>query len=190
MVEHMTWSTPLRRPSGLRTTNRHPKISVSIDIITQVSRMGSAPGARDWIRSGSPSASSVLVVRVPSACSWHSRPRDTRLTLSEVDLDWIASAAARIGDADLLLETAGVVFAFNTINRIADVRRVRLEYSLLRELKPIRGWVERRLATLTGLAYDLSYKHQPRHSPANSWTGSVSFSSDWVHRLCRTSSTG
>jgi hypothetical protein len=46
----------------------------------------------------------------------------------DVDVDWIASAAARIGDADLLLEAAGVVFAFNTINRIADARRVRLEY--------------------------------------------------------------
>jgi hypothetical protein len=65
-----------------------------------------------------------------------------------------------------VLETAGVVFAFNTINRIADARRVRLEYRFLRELKPIRGWVERRLASLTGLAYDLSYKHQPRRSPA------------------------
>jgi alkylhydroperoxidase family enzyme len=84
----------------------------------------------------------------------------------DVDIDWIASAAARIGDADLLLETAGVVFAFNTINRIADARRVRLEYKFLRELKPIRGWVERRLVSLTGLAYDLSYKHQPHHSPA------------------------
>jgi hypothetical protein len=63
----------------------------------------------------------------------------------DADVDWIASAAARVGDADLLLETAGVVFAFNTINRIADARRVRLEYSFLRELKPIRGWVERRL---------------------------------------------
>src|SRR5262245_54524259 len=85
---------------------------------------------------------------------------------SDVDVEWIASAAARIGDEDLLLETAGVIFAFNTINRIADARRVRLEYSYLRELKPIRGWVERRLASLIGLAYDLSYKHQPRHSPA------------------------
>ena len=84
----------------------------------------------------------------------------------DLDVDWIASAAARIGDADLLLETAGVVFAFNTVNRIADARRVRLEYRFLREWKPIRGWVERRLASLTGLAYDLSYKHQPRHSPA------------------------
>jgi alkylhydroperoxidase family enzyme len=82
------------------------------------------------------------------------------------DVDWLASAVARVGDADLLLETAGVVFAFNTINRIADARRVRLEYRFLREWKPIRGWVERRLASLTGLAYDLSYKHQPRHSPA------------------------
>lgn len=84
----------------------------------------------------------------------------------DADLAWIASAAARIGDADLLLETAGVIFAFNTINRIADARRVRLEYRFLRELKPIRGWVERRLASLTGLAYDLSYKHCPRHSQA------------------------
>ena len=86
--------------------------------------------------------------------------------LSDVDVAWITSAAARIGDADLLLEMAGVVFAFNTINRIASARQVQLEYRFLRELKPIRGWVERRLASLTGLVYDLSYKHQPRHSPA------------------------
>jgi hypothetical protein len=86
--------------------------------------------------------------------------------VTHLDVDWIASAAARIGDADLVLETAGVVFAFNAINRIADARRVRLEYRFLRELKPIRGWVERRMASLTGLTYDLSYKHQPRHSPA------------------------
>ena len=49
------------------------------------------------------------------------------LPVKDADVDWIASAAARIGDADLLLETAGVVFAFNTVNRIADARRVRLE---------------------------------------------------------------
>lgn len=84
----------------------------------------------------------------------------------DVDLAWLASATTRIGNADLLLEAAGVVFAFNTINRIADARRVRLEYRFLRELKPIRGWVERRLASLIGLAYDLSYKHRPRHSSA------------------------
>jgi alkylhydroperoxidase family enzyme len=90
----------------------------------------------------------------------------TASPLKDVDVDWIASAAARIGDEDLLLETAGVVFAFNTINRIADARRVRLEYRFLRELKPIQGWVERRLVSLIGLAYDLSYKHQARRSPA------------------------
>jgi len=83
----------------------------------------------------------------------------------EVDVAWMASAAARIGDADLLVEMAGVVFAFNTINRIANALRVQLEYRFVRELKPIRGWIERRLASLTGLVYDLSYKHQPRHSP-------------------------
>jgi alkylhydroperoxidase family enzyme len=86
--------------------------------------------------------------------------------LTDPDVVWIASAAARVADADLLLETAGVAFAFNAINRIADARRVRLEYHFLRELKPIRGWVERRLASLTGLAYDLSYEHQARQSPA------------------------
>lgn len=85
--------------------------------------------------------------------------------LTDADVDWIASTAGRISDPDLLLEAAGVVFAFNTINRIADARRVRLEFRFIRELKPIRGWVERRLASLTGLAYDLSFKHQPRHSP-------------------------
>jgi alkylhydroperoxidase family enzyme len=86
--------------------------------------------------------------------------------LGDVDLDWIASAAARVGDEDLLIEAAGVAFAFNFINRIADARRVPLEYRFLRELKPIRGWVERRFASLIGTLYDLSYKHQPRHSPA------------------------
>jgi alkylhydroperoxidase family enzyme len=86
--------------------------------------------------------------------------------LGDVDVAWIASAADRVDDTDLLLETAGVVFAFNTINRIADARRVQLEYRFLRQLKPFRGWVERRLASLTGLIYDLSYKHHPRHSRA------------------------
>jgi hypothetical protein len=84
--------------------------------------------------------------------------------IKDVEADWIASAAARIGDADLLLEMAGVAFAFNAVNRIADARPVRLEYRFLREWQPIRGWVERRLASPTGLAYDLSYRHQPRHS--------------------------
>ncbi|MHB1556641.1 MAG: hypothetical protein ACYC61_04060 [Isosphaeraceae bacterium] len=85
--------------------------------------------------------------------------------LGELDFAWIASAAARVGDEELLLEAAGVVFAFNFINRIADARRVRLEYRFLRELKPIRGWVERRFASLIGTLYDLSYRYQPRHSP-------------------------
>jgi hypothetical protein len=65
--------------------------------------------------------------------------------LQDVDVHWIASAVARIGDEVLLLEAAGVAFAFNLINRIADARQVRLEYRFLRELRPIRGWVERRL---------------------------------------------
>jgi hypothetical protein len=83
----------------------------------------------------------------------------------DLDLNWIASVAEYIGDADLLLEAVGVVFAFNTINRIADARRVQLEYRFLRELKATRGWVERRLVSLTALAYDLTFRHQPRHSP-------------------------
>ncbi len=86
--------------------------------------------------------------------------------VANVDVDWIASAAARVGDEDLLLEMAGVVFAFNLINRIADARRVRLEFRFLRELTPIRGWAERRMVSLIGLVYDLSYRHQPRRSPA------------------------
>ncbi len=86
--------------------------------------------------------------------------------LGEVDLGWIAAAAARVDDADLLLEAAGVVFAFNFINRIADARRVRLEYRFLRELKQTRAWIERRLASLIGLLYDLSYRHEPGRSSA------------------------
>jgi hypothetical protein len=84
--------------------------------------------------------------------------------LGEPDVDWIASAAARVGDEDLLREAAGVVFTFNTANRVADARRLRLEGAALREWRPIKGWLERRLATLTGLAYDLSYRHQPGRS--------------------------
>jgi alkylhydroperoxidase family enzyme len=83
---------------------------------------------------------------------------------ADVDADWIASVATRIDDSDLLLQTVGVVFAFNTINRIADARRVQLEYRLVREWKPIRSWVERLLASFTGVAYDLSFKHHARHS--------------------------
>ena len=83
----------------------------------------------------------------------------------KADADWIASASARIGDSDLLLDMAGVVFAFNTVNRVADARRVQLEYQFLRKLAPVKGWVERRFATLTGLAYDLSYTHKTRHDP-------------------------
>ena len=83
-----------------------------------------------------------------------------------IDLEWLASAASRIGDEALLLEAAGVAFAFNTVNRIADARRVRLEFRFLRELKPIQGWLERRLASLAGIVYDLSHKYQSRHSPA------------------------
>jgi alkylhydroperoxidase family enzyme len=84
--------------------------------------------------------------------------------LTDESLDRFTTVATRIGDTDLLRETAGVIFAFNTINRIADARRVPLEFRFLRELKPIRGWVERRLASLTGLAYDMSFKHQPRQA--------------------------
>jgi hypothetical protein len=87
--------------------------------------------------------------------------------LGEIDVDWIASAADRIGDEDLLLEMAGVGFTFNTMNRIADACRVALEYRFVRELKPIQRWVEGRFASLVGLAYDLSYKHEARRSPAD-----------------------
>lgn len=88
----------------------------------------------------------------------------TASPLRTADVDWIASLADRIEDPDLLLEAAGVVFAFNTINRIADARRVRLEYRFLREWKPIKGLVERGFAWLAGVAYDLSIKYRPRHS--------------------------
>jgi|GEM_PF-7084332 len=86
--------------------------------------------------------------------------------LRDVDADWIVSIADRIGNENLLLESAGVVFAFNTINRIADARRVRLECGFLRQWKPIQGWVERGFALVAGLAYDLSIKHHARQSTA------------------------
>jgi hypothetical protein len=69
------------------------------------------------------------------------------------------------GDSELVLEMAGVVFAFNTVNRVADARRVKLEFLFLREFSPIRGWVERRFASQIGLAYDLSHEYQAEHSP-------------------------
>lgn len=88
----------------------------------------------------------------------------TVVSPQDLDVDWIASVAARVGDPELIRDAAGVVFAFNTINRIADARRVQLEYRLFRQWRPIRGWVERRFASLAGLAYDLSFTHRPRHS--------------------------
>jgi hypothetical protein len=84
---------------------------------------------------------------------------------NESDLERIASAAARIGDVDTVLEMAGVVFAFNVVNRVADARRVPLEYRVLREMKPVRKCVERGFAVAIGLLYDLTYAHHPRHSP-------------------------
>jgi len=81
------------------------------------------------------------------------------------DFERIVTATAELGDQCLALETAGVVFAFNTVNRVADARRVALEYRWIRELRPVNGWVERRFATLTGLAYDLSYAHLCHHTP-------------------------
>ena len=68
-------------------------------------------------------------------------------------------------------ELAGVVFAFNTINRIADARRVQLECRFLRGLKPIRGWVERRLASLAGLVYDFHTSIRPVTRQQNYWIG-------------------
>src|SRR5262249_52726570 len=80
------------------------------------------------------------------------------------DAGRLAAALSRLEDTELALDMAGVVFAFNAVNRVADARRVQLEYRFLRELRPLRGWMERRFATLTGLVYDLSYVHQPRRS--------------------------
>lgn len=85
---------------------------------------------------------------------------------AELDARGIARLASRVGDASLVLEAAGVTFAFNTVNRIADARRVRLELRFLREWGPVRGWIERRLASLTGVVYDLSHRHEARHSRA------------------------
>lgn len=128
---------------------------------------GSSPGRRGWDperiaerveRAGCKGHESLVVALAAHAT--------LASPLGDVDFEWIASAASRIGDEELLVEAAGVVFAFNFINRIADARRVRLEYGFLRELKPIRGWVERRFASLIGLLYDLSYRYQPRQSQA------------------------
>ena len=82
-----------------------------------------------------------------------------------VDAVRLAEGVAVIGDLDLALDMAGVVFAFNTVNRVADARRVELEYASLRRLPLIQGWVERRFAYLTGLAYDLSYRHRTGTEP-------------------------
>jgi hypothetical protein len=74
----------------------------------------------------------------------------------------IVAAKVALANPDRVLEIAGVVFAFNAVNRIADARRVLLEYRWLRELKPIRDWVERGFASLTKLFYDLSEIQHPR----------------------------
>jgi alkylhydroperoxidase family enzyme len=77
----------------------------------------------------------------------------------------IAGATAEIGDPDLALDMTGVVFTFNTANRVADARRVELEYRRLRDLPAVRDWVERRFAELVGLVYDLAYVHVCRDDP-------------------------
>jgi hypothetical protein len=79
--------------------------------------------------------------------------------------EWMSSALSSLGDTDLALDMAGVVFAFNAVNRIADARRVKLEYRFLRELGRFRGWIERRFVSLTGLAYDLAHVHRPKRQP-------------------------
>jgi hypothetical protein len=144
-------------PRGDSRTNGHHDSSINNGCGPRRPRLDPERIAERVERAGCKGPESLLVALAAHATS--------ASPLSDVDVEWIASAAARIGDSDLLLETAGVVFAFNTINRIADARRVRLEYRFLRELKPVRGWAERRMASLIGLVYDLSYKHRARHSP-------------------------
>ena len=77
---------------------------------------------------------------------------------SELDVEWIGSVANGIGDPNLLLETAGVAFAFNTINRIADARRVPLEYRFLRELKS--GAEEVTAPVYSHVVYDIVEGHE------------------------------
>ncbi len=161
LVDAVTWAMrapPDEQEAGEIHLFRNPS-STTIDGLVP-RRRGPAPDriAERVERAGYSGRESLLVALAAHATIGS--------PLGQLDVDWIASAAALVGDEELLRETAGVAFTFNTINRIADARRVRLEYGFLRELKPIKGWVERRLASLTGLAYDLSYKHQPRHSPA------------------------
>ncbi len=143
--------------SGDIRIDKHYKSNMNNGLASRRRRVDPERIAARLERSGFTSSESLLIALAVNAT--------VASPVREGDVDWTASAAARIDDADLLLETAGVVFAFNTINRIADARRVRLEYRFLRKWKPIRGWVERRLASVTGIAYDLSFKYQPRHSP-------------------------
>ena len=182
---------PSRRQSELRTTNMQLEISIYLDIIARLVNNGFAPRRRGQDperiaerveRAGCKGPESLLVALAAHATI------ASPLTRRGCRLDRLGRGPYRGRGSPR--ETAGVVFTFNTINRIADARRVRLEYRFLRELKPIEGWVERRLASLTGLAYDLSYKHQARHSPAEMLDRLGSCSSAWVHRLCPTSSTG
>jgi hypothetical protein len=48
------------------------------------------------------------------------------------DAGRMAAGSSRLGDPDLALDMAGVVFAFNAVNRVADARGVELEYRFLR----------------------------------------------------------
>lgn len=88
----------------------------------------------------------------------------------------ITAAAAALADPDLVLEMAGVVFTFNGINRIADARRVSLEYRWLRDLWPIQALVERVFSCLTGLVYELGYVHKAGHTPDEVLGGFDAFS--------------
>jgi hypothetical protein len=82
----------------------------------------------------------------------------------EHDARRIAAATTALANPERMLEVAGVVFGFNLVNRVADARRVKLEFRWLRELKPIRGRVERGFASLTKLFYDLSEIEHPRYT--------------------------
>jgi hypothetical protein len=82
---------------------------------------------------------------------------------SQEQADEITEWAVGLSDWNPVSEVAGVTFAFNTVNPIADARRVRLECRRLSDLWPFRAWVERGFSCLTGLIFDLGCVHHAGH---------------------------
>ena len=64
----------------------------------------------------------MRVARVRRACSWRSLRATLASPVAVVDVDWIASAAARVAGEDLLLETGRRSYSRSTPSIASPMR--------------------------------------------------------------------